>query len=60
LQTARSTRKQVHQGMDGPFDAMTLARFAGLLQAKGKPYQFASQSEATLADLQSARSLYIC
>jgi hypothetical protein len=41
------------------FDAMTLARFAGLLQAKGKPYQFASQSEATFTDLQNGPAVLV-
>jgi len=33
-------------------DAVTVARFAGLLQSKGKSYRVASQSEVTFADLQ--------
>jgi hypothetical protein len=33
-------------------DAITLSRFTGLLQSKGKRYRVASQSEATFADLQ--------
>jgi len=35
-------------------DAETLARIAGFLESKGKPYQIASQSQATYADLQKA------
>ncbi len=34
-------------------DAETLARIAGLMQARGKQYQIESQSQATYADLQS-------
>jgi len=33
-------------------DAETLARITGWMQSKGKPYQIASQSQATYADLQ--------
>ncbi len=35
------------------FDAMTMARFAGLLQTSGKLYRIESQTEATLTDLQN-------
>ena len=40
-------------------DAATLSRFAGLLQAKGKRYRVASQSEATFEDLQSGPAVLI-
>jgi hypothetical protein len=40
-------------------DAVTVARFAGLLQAKGKGYRVSSQSEATFADLQSGPAVLI-
>jgi hypothetical protein len=33
-------------------DAETLARITGLMESQGKPYQIASQSQATYADLQ--------
>jgi hypothetical protein len=35
-------------------DATTLARFASLIQARGKRYRIVSQSEATYADLQNS------
>lgn len=35
-------------------DAITLARFAGMIQARGKRYRIVSQSEANYADLQSS------
>jgi hypothetical protein len=41
------------------YDAMTLARFAGLMQASGKQYQLASQSEATFTDLQKGPSILV-
>jgi hypothetical protein len=40
-------------------DAATLSRFAGLLEAKGKRYRVASQSEATFADLQTSPAVLI-
>ena len=40
-------------------DAATLSRFAGLLQAKGKPYRVVSQSETTFADLQNGPAVLI-
>jgi hypothetical protein len=40
-------------------DAQTLARIAGLMDAKRKPYQFASESEATYADLQKGPAVLI-
>ncbi|HJZ99251.1 MAG TPA: hypothetical protein VKE70_22225 [Candidatus Solibacter sp.] len=40
-------------------DAVTVSRFAGLLQAKGKRYRVSSQSEATFADLQSGPAVLI-
>jgi hypothetical protein len=41
------------------YDAMTLARFAGLMQASGKQYQLASQSEATFTDLQKGPAILV-
>jgi hypothetical protein len=40
-------------------DAITLSRFTGLLQSKGKRYRVASQSEATFADLQNGPAVLI-
>jgi len=40
-------------------DAITVSRFAGLLQSKGKRYRVASQSEATFADLQYGPAVLI-
>jgi hypothetical protein len=40
-------------------DAITLSRFAGLLEARGKSYQVASQSEANFADLQNGPVILI-
>ncbi len=40
-------------------DAITVSRFAGLLQSKGKRYRVASQSEANFADLQSGPAVLI-
>lgn len=41
------------------FDAFTLARFAGLLQAHGKEFRFASQSDATFTDLQNGPAVLV-
>ncbi len=41
------------------YDAMTLARFAGLMQASGKQYLLASQSEATFTDLQKGPAILV-
>jgi hypothetical protein len=40
-------------------DAITVSRFTGLLQSKGKRYRVASQSEATFADLQYGPAVLI-
>jgi len=40
-------------------DAITVARFAGLLQSKGKRYRVASQSETSFADLQSGPAVLV-
>jgi hypothetical protein len=40
-------------------DAITVSRFAGLLQSKGKSYRVASQSEANFADLQYGPAVLI-
>ena len=41
------------------FDAVTLSKFAALLQAKAKPYRIQSQTEATFADLQNSPAILI-
>jgi hypothetical protein len=41
------------------YDASTLAKFAGLLQAKGKDFRLSSQSEMNSAELQSSPSVLI-
>ena len=41
------------------YDAMTLARFAGLMQARGQQYQLASQSDATFTDLQKGPAILV-
>jgi len=40
-------------------DAITLSRIAGLIQAKGKPYRVASQTEVTFTDLQNGPAVLI-
>jgi hypothetical protein len=40
-------------------DAITVSRFTGLLQSKGKRYRLASQSEANFADLQYGPAVLI-
>lgn len=41
------------------YDAFTLARFAGMLQAHGKTFRLASQSDATFTDLQNGPAVLI-
>lgn len=41
------------------YDAFTLARFAGLLQAHGDEFRFASQSDATFTDLQAGPTVLV-
>lgn len=41
------------------YDAMTLAKFAGLMQSRGKQIQLASQSDATFADLQKGPAILV-
>jgi hypothetical protein len=41
------------------YDAMTLARFAGLMAANAKQYQIASQSDATFTDLQKGPAVLV-
>ncbi len=41
------------------YDAMTLARFAGLMQARGRQYRLASQSDATFTDLQRGPAILV-
>src|SRR5262249_49891357 len=40
-------------------DAITLSRIAGLIQANGKSYHIASQTEATFTDLQNGPAVLI-
>jgi hypothetical protein len=40
-------------------DAATLARFASLVESKGRPYRIVSQSEATYADLRNSPVILI-
>ncbi len=40
-------------------DAFVLAKFAGLLEANGRQFQFASQSDATFADLQRGPTILV-
>jgi hypothetical protein len=41
------------------YDAFTLARFSGLLQAHGTRFKFASQSDATFTDLQNGPAVLV-
>ncbi len=41
------------------YDAFTLARFTGLLQAHGARFRFASQSDATFTDLQNGPAVLV-
>jgi hypothetical protein len=41
------------------YDAYALARFAGLLQANGQQFEFASQSDATFSDLQNGPTILV-
>lgn len=41
------------------YDAFVLARFAGLLQAHGARFRFASQSDATFTDLQNGPAVLV-
>ena len=41
------------------YDAITLAKFAGLMQGHGKRFQLASQSEATFSDLQKGPAVLV-
>jgi len=41
------------------YDAFTLAKFAGLLEAHGQEFRFASQSDATFADLQTGPTILV-
>lgn len=50
----RSVSQTVHV-----YDAITLAKFAGLLHGKGKQYHIASQSDMTFTDLQSGSAVMV-
>jgi hypothetical protein len=41
------------------YDAFAMAKFAGLLKANGRQFQFASQSDATFADLQNGPTILV-
>ena len=41
------------------YDAFALARFAGLLEARGKMFRLASQSDATFTDLQNGPAILV-
>jgi hypothetical protein len=41
------------------YDAMTLAKFAALMEAGGRKYQLVSQSEATFSDLQNGPAILV-
>jgi hypothetical protein len=41
------------------YDAFTLAKFAGLIEASGQRFQFASQSDATFTDLQNGPTILV-
>jgi hypothetical protein len=41
------------------YDAYALAKFAGLLQANGQQFEFASQSDATFTDLQNGPTILV-
>ncbi|MGB6694200.1 MAG: hypothetical protein WBE56_08450, partial [Terracidiphilus sp.] len=41
------------------YDAFTLAKFAGLMQANGKQFRFASQSDTTFDDLQGGPAILV-
>jgi hypothetical protein len=56
------TLKDFHQAESETvhvYDAMTLAKFAALIQAGGKKYQLASQSDATFSDLQNGPAILV-
>ncbi|HEY1648453.1 MAG TPA: hypothetical protein VGF96_10745 [Terracidiphilus sp.] len=41
------------------YDAFTMAKFAGLMQANGRQFKLASQSDATFTDLQSGPAILV-
>ncbi|HVU46847.1 MAG TPA: hypothetical protein VHD85_12010 [Terracidiphilus sp.] len=41
------------------YDSFTMAKFAGLVAANGKQFQFASQSDATFTDLQNGPTILV-
>lgn len=41
------------------YDSFTMARFAGLIAASGRQFQFASQSDATFTDLQNGPTILV-
>ena len=41
------------------YDAFTLAKFAGLLEANGREFKFASQSDTTFTDLQNGPTILV-
>lgn len=41
------------------YDAVTITKFAGLMQARGKQFQLTSQSDATFTDLQNGPAILV-
>jgi hypothetical protein len=60
--TSKLTLSQFHNSPNttvNVYDAFTMAKFAGLLQANGKRFRLASQSDATFTDLQSGPAILV-
>ncbi|MGA3131281.1 MAG: hypothetical protein ABSD59_10800 [Terracidiphilus sp.] len=56
------TLSEFHNSKDSTvnqYDAFTMAKFAGLLEAHGQVFRFASQSDATFTDLQSGPTILV-
>jgi hypothetical protein len=61
-QTSQLTLRDFHNSATetvNVYDAFTLAKFTGLLEAKGKRFEFASQSDATFTDLQNGPTILV-
>jgi hypothetical protein len=60
--TSEQTLADFHNSPDTTVDesdAFTLAKFVGLLQANGRKYRFATQSDATFSDMQSGPAILV-
>jgi hypothetical protein len=60
--TPASTLREFHNSAGetvNAADAFALAKFAGLLEANGRQFQFESQSDATYADLQNGPTILV-